>query len=203
MKKSRIDLAQLKAGVGVKLKRKREPLTPTSSSSSKKKVAEKELIEEQPASPPLEKDNASSSRKDPLTPSPSAALEGIEKTARVEGTKTSTSIITAQPSILTPRVKEKFIKVDDFCRLIKSALLDPPLEFGFDIVSQNANYYREQAEVSESHSVHIFYTHVLPMSYSSDLGIVQWFPDSPRPSRRIEGLQVADGRDELPSERGS
>lgn len=116
MKKSRIDLAQLKAGVGAKLKRKREPLTPTSDSSSKKKVVEKELIEEQPASPPLEKDNVSSSRKDPLTPLTLNSIGGIEKVARVEGAKTSTSIIPAQPSILTPRIKKKFIEVDDFCR---------------------------------------------------------------------------------------
>lgn len=49
MKKSCIDRSQLKAGVGAKLKRKREPLiSPTVSSSKKKNAAVKDSAEECP-----------------------------------------------------------------------------------------------------------------------------------------------------------
>lgn len=132
MKRSQVDLAQLKAGMGVKLKRKREPLSPASNSSSKK-IAEKSLTEG--LFLPPEKESVSAPMKDPTIPSPSVALEGIEKTSRVEGMKTSTLIIPAQPSIPTPHFKVKFTEVDDFCHSMKSALLNLPLEFGSDIVS--------------------------------------------------------------------
>lgn len=126
MKKSKLDLSQLKAGVGVKLKRKCKPLSPASASSSKKKVAEKEVIEEEPASTPLEKDNGSPTRKDPPTPSPSIDLVEVGKYDRVEGAENLTSITLVPPSIPTPFSKEKVTEVENFCSSMKNALLDRP-----------------------------------------------------------------------------
>lgn len=147
MKKSRLDLAQLKSGVGAKLQRKRSPLSPASVFSSKKKVVEKEVIEEEPVSTLLEKDNTSPTRKDPPTPFPSVASMEARKGYRVEDAETFTSITPIQPSISTSPLKEKFIEIESFCRSMKSGLLDPPLESSSDIVSRNTNYYRERAEV--------------------------------------------------------
>lgn len=147
MKKSKLNLSQLKADVGAKLKRKHEPLSPTSASSSKKKVAEKEVIEEEPTSTPLEKDKGSPTRKDPPTPSPSIALIEVGKGDRVEGAENLTSITPVPPSIPTPFSKEKVTEVENFCSSMKNALVDPPLVSGYGIVSRNTNYYGEEAEV--------------------------------------------------------
>lgn len=156
MKKSQVDLAQLKAGVGAKLKRKREPISPAGASSSKKKVAEKEAIEDQPALTSLEKDNAAAARGDPPNPSPLTAFEETEKRDGIKGEKTSTSTILGQSSIPTPQIKDKFTNLEDFCRSMKSALINHPLESGYDIISQSTNYYREQAEVGTSLQFQIF-----------------------------------------------
>lgn len=159
MKQSRVDLAQLKVGVGAKLKRKCEPLFPTSASTSKKKVVKKVENLKHPPSPSYKKENPLVTEKDPSTPLPRTTLE---ETARVEGVKAHTSVIPFLPSISTPHSGENFTKMDDFYRSMKSALHDLPLDSGSDTISQNINYYCEQAEVSESHNVHVFlYSHVL------------------------------------------
>lgn len=84
MKKSRVDLVQLKAGLGEKLKKKREPLSPADASSSKKKTVEKELIEERSALASFEGEDTSASKKDLPSPAASAALEEVEKVARIK-----------------------------------------------------------------------------------------------------------------------
>lgn len=103
MKKSRVDLAQLKAGVGAKLKRKCQPLSPASASSSKKKVVEKDPNEEHPISPHPEREIILSTAKDP-TFLALIALEEAEKPAVVVKTQTSASII---PSLHSPLVSGK------------------------------------------------------------------------------------------------
>lgn len=112
----------------------------------KRKASEKEVTEVHPGSPTPEKDNTSASN--PPTPLPSLVAEA-EKIDMVETAKVSSSIVPGQSLIPASDFKEKFSKIYAFCCSMKVALLEQPLEFGSDIVSQNTNCYRDQAEVSE------------------------------------------------------
>lgn len=123
MKKPQIDLAQLKAGVSAKLKRKRGSLSPASTSSSKKNAAEKDPSGEQSSSSPapLEIENIPVILTDPSIPKTSRALEEIEKITGIEGAKSSTSIILPLPSTIISLLRkgeeidwETAIEAEDF-----------------------------------------------------------------------------------------
>lgn len=161
MKKPQLDLAQLKARVGAKLKRKRGPLSPVSTSSAKKRVAEKENPEDEPSSFPARKETASTSisKKDTPLPLTSPAPE-VERVAVVAIDPpiipAQLPIVPAQPSIPSSTSKEKFFEVDTFCRSIKAALLEPPVESGSDIASRNTNCYHDLAEISKNKVFNIY-----------------------------------------------
>lgn len=90
MNKSCIDLTQLKAGVGTRLKKKREPLSPASISSSKMKATENLL--EGPLIPPTsKKKDVPLIENDCLAPSSLTTMKEVEKISRVEETKASPS----------------------------------------------------------------------------------------------------------------
>lgn len=70
---------------------------------------------------------------------------------------------------------------------MRSALFDHPLEPDSDIVSRNTNYYLEQVEVSTLYMFNYFYIYAFSLSHPSKLGVVQWFLDRSKSSRRMEG----------------
>lgn len=163
MKKSRIDLSQLKAGVRAKLKRKREPLiSPTTSSSKKKSSEAKDLAKECPPPNTPTKEVIPPVEMIPTPPSlPTEEKKPDERGTMVEA-KVSSSNLLSLPSTL-PRFKEKYTEPNEFSLLMKNVLLNRPFKSGSDIASRTIKHYRHQAKIDQI--LHFFFILFLTFLY--------------------------------------